>query len=141
MKQLRFITLAILSFTGHISAEPAAQVAWTPETIEFVKKGDAVNGKKLSQGCIGCHGKKGISPVPNFPSLAGQLANYIYKQLHDYHDGNRSDEIMSSIAAGLSQQDIADLAVWFSSLPPLEWHEKGEITQAAIDDMFSSAFL
>jgi len=131
MKKLKFVALAILPFTGHVVADPASRVAWTPETIEFVRKGDAANGKILAQGCLGCHGEKGISPAPNFPSLAGQLANYIYKQLHDYHDGSRSDDIMSSITEDLSQQDIADLAVWFSSLPPLEWREKGEITHAA----------
>ena len=52
-----------------------------------------------------------------FPSLAGQTANYTYKQLRDYADGKRENPMMSSIAAGLSEQDSADLAAWFQSLP------------------------
>jgi len=131
MKALPLVLFALAFFSGQVFSEPSSQVAWTPETIRFVKNGNPDNGKKLAEGCNGCHGEKGISPAPNFPSLAGQLANYTYKQLRDYQDGNRSDRIMTSLAAGLSKQDIADIAVWFSSLPPLQWEENDEITELA----------
>ncbi|MEE9395724.1 MAG: c-type cytochrome [Methylococcales bacterium] len=136
MKLLPIVFFILMFFTGRVFSEPSSQVAWTPETIKFVKNGNPENGKKLAEGCKGCHGEKGISPAPSFPSLAGQLANYTYKQLRDYQDGNRSDRIMTSLAAGLSKQDIADIAVWFSSLPPLEWEENDEITEPAENMVF-----
>jgi cytochrome c553 len=52
--------------------------------------------------------------------LAGQLATYTYKQLRDYANGNRTDDSMTAIAKGLSEQDAIDLAVWFNSLPSAE---------------------
>lgn len=131
MNKLYFAAILILGFSGNLFAEPSSLVAWTPDTIAFVKKGNAANGKTLAAQCTGCHGENGISTVPLFPSLAGQLANYTYKQLKDYQNGSREDRIMSSLAAGLSDQDIADLAAWFSSLPPLEWKENSEITRSA----------
>jgi cytochrome c553 len=99
-------------------AEPSSQVAWTPDKLNFVKKGNGKNGKELTAQCIGCHGEKGISPTPEFPSLAGQLATYLYKQLQDYKNGQRTHPLMTSIAAGFSDQDMADMAAWYSSLPP-----------------------
>jgi cytochrome c553 len=106
-----FITMSL----AH--AEPSSQVAWTPELLNFVKNGDSAKGKELAATCAGCHGEQGISAMPNTPSLAAQLPTYTYKQLQDYKTGARSNDMMASIAAGLSDQDMADLAVWFGSLP------------------------
>ncbi len=100
-----------------VTAEPSSAIAWRPELLEFVKEGNAAKGKTLAEPCSGCHGEKGISPIPGNPSLAGQLATYTYKQLRDYASGQRDHILMSSVAAGLSEQDSADLAVWFASLP------------------------
>ena len=118
----KMIQLALLGLlaTGLVNAEPASKVAWTPEQLNFVKNGNGSHGKELAASCSACHGEQGISQMPNFPSLAGQLATYTYKQLRDYKDGSRSDIAMSPQAANLSDQDMADLAVWFSSLPPAE---------------------
>lgn len=93
-------------------------IAWTPETLKFVKHGNADKGKQLALDCSGCHGENGISEMPETPSLAGQLATYTYKQLRDYAKDNRSNAIMTSIASGLSEQDSVDLAAWFNSLKP-----------------------
>ncbi|WP_342590490.1 cytochrome c [methane-oxidizing endosymbiont of Gigantopelta aegis] len=101
-------------------AEPSTNIAWTPELLEFIKQGDAQKGKQLAQTCAGCHGENGISPMDSYPSLAGQLATYTYKQLRDYADGKRTHMLMNSVAAGLSEQDSADIAAWFASLPAPE---------------------
>jgi cytochrome c553 len=98
-------------------AEPSSQVAWTPELLNFVKNGNSAKGKELAATCTGCHGEQGISAMPNTPSLAGQLATYTYKQLQDYKTGARAHDIMAPIAAGLSDQNMADLSVWFGNLP------------------------
>ncbi|MGD8567545.1 MAG: c-type cytochrome [Gammaproteobacteria bacterium] len=77
--------------------------------------GDAATGKEKSQVCQGCHGVDGNSYAPNFPNLAEQHVSYITKQLHNYQDGKRVNETMSSMVTGLSDQDIKDIAAYFSS--------------------------
>ena len=64
--------------------------------------------------CIGCHGQDGNSVVPTYPKLAGQHAQYLEKQLKDFRSGLRPDPVMRSFAKGLSDQEIHDLAVYFS---------------------------
>ena len=113
----RILSIFLLLIPVSINAEPASNIAWTPDALNFVKQGDLNNGKQLAESCTGCHGEKGISQMDAFPSLAGQLATYTYKQLRDYADNKRTHMLMNSVAAGLSEQDSADLAVWFASLP------------------------
>ncbi|MDF1583603.1 MAG: c-type cytochrome [Methyloprofundus sp.] len=113
----RILPLILCIAPAFVSAEPASNMVWVPETLNFVKDGDAKKGEQLAQSCAGCHGEKGISAIGMFPSLAGQTANYTYKQLRDYADGKRENPMMSSIAASLSEKDSADLAAWFQSLP------------------------
>ncbi|PPD33807.1 MAG: cytochrome c4 [Methylomonas sp.] len=99
-------------------AQPSSQVAWTADQLNFVKAGNAANGEKLAKQCAGCHGDNGISISASYPSLAGQLPTYLYKQLQDYNSGARQDPMMSGFAKNLSQQDAADLAAWFAAQPP-----------------------
>ena len=99
-------------------AQPSSQVAWTAETLNFVKAGNAQKGRELAKPCAGCHGAEGISSAKANPSLAGQMANYLYKQLLDYKNGNRQNPMMSAMASSLSPQDAADLAVYFAGLKP-----------------------
>lgn len=80
---------------------------------------------------MGCHGEKGVSQMDAFPSLAGQLATYTYKQLRDYADGKRTHALMNSVAEGLSKQDSADLAVWFASLPEAQHKVKKQKLEKA----------
>ena len=77
--------------------------------------GDPVKGQTLSGTCAACHGADGNSPAGDWPKLAGQHAGYIVKQLQDYKSGARENAIMSGMAAGLSEQDMRDLAAYFSS--------------------------
>ena len=75
------------------------------------------DGKAKSLTCTACHGPEGISANPMWPNLAGQNAPYILQQLRSFKDGSRSDPLMSSQAMLLSEEDMADLAVYFESLP------------------------
>jgi cytochrome c553 len=77
--------------------------------------GDPVKGKALSATCAACHGPDGNSAVSTYPKLAGQHASYIAKQLQDYKSGAKENAIMSGMAAPLGDQDILDLAAYFSS--------------------------
>ena len=72
-------------------------------------------GQAKSTPCIACHGIDGNSANPEWPSIAGQHESYIVRQLKAFRDGVRQNPLMSPMAAGLSDQDIADLAAWYSS--------------------------
>ncbi|QID18139.1 cytochrome c [Nitrogeniibacter mangrovi] len=77
--------------------------------------GDAAAGKEKSTVCAACHGADGVSPVPNFPKLAGQHPDYIVRALKDYKSGDRKNPIMAGQVTNLSEQDMEDLAAYFSS--------------------------
>lgn len=80
--------------------------------------GDYYSGEKKSAVCAACHGLKGISSNPEWPSLAGQHPSYFMKQLKDFQQGHdRSAGVMGPMVAGLSEQDMADLAVFYKSQP------------------------
>lgn len=81
-----------------------------------IQAGDAAAGKAKSANCAGCHGMNGKSNNPMYPNLAGQKENYLVKATKDYRDGNRKDPMMGSMVTGLSDDDIADLAAYFSSV-------------------------
>lgn len=81
--------------------------------------GDAAAGKAKAAVCAGCHGANGVSMVPMYPNLAGQKAMYLENALKAYKAGQRTGgtaAMMAPQAANLSDQDIADLAAYFSSL-------------------------
>jgi cytochrome c553 len=85
-----------------------------------VAKGDATAGQKKSATCTACHGETGLSIDPNYPNLAGQYQDYMIKALSDYRSGKRTNVIMANFAGQLSNQDIEDLAAWFSSQKGLQ---------------------
>ncbi len=76
---------------------------------------DAGQAKALT--CTACHGPEGNSSNGLWPNIAGQHASYIEAQLQAFKDGTRKDPLMSSQALLLSDDDMADLAVYFESLP------------------------
>ncbi|HHQ43059.1 MAG TPA: cytochrome c [Chromatiales bacterium] len=80
--------------------------------------GDAAAGKAKAVMCAGCHGSDGISLNPLWPNLAGQKEGYLIKQLRAFRDGTRKDPMMEPIAKNLSDEDIENLAAYFSGLKP-----------------------
>lgn len=88
--------------------------------------GDIAAGKKKAAVCTACHGADGNAVDPQYPRLSGQYQDYLAQTLHEYQAGNRahpdmgihrSDAVMQGMAANLSDQDIEDIAAYFSSLP------------------------
>ena len=90
--------LALLTMSGHASAQ-----------------GSAAAGQAKSAVCAACHGPDGNSPNPVWPSLAGQHAAYITRQIEAFKAGEREDALMSSFAVQLSDADAADVAAFFES--------------------------
>ena len=104
-------TLAyVCAIAGMTLAAPQVQA-------ESLVDGSADAGKTKSVTCAACHGPAGISVNPLWPNLAGQGAPYIVAQLKAFKEGTRKNPLMTSQAMMLSEQDMADLAVYFESLP------------------------
>jgi cytochrome c553 len=76
--------------------------------------GDPARGQQLSQACAACHGADGNSVNPEWPKLAGQHADYIYKQLMDYKSGRRENALMAGQVANLDEQDMRDLGAFYA---------------------------
>jgi cytochrome c553 len=123
-----FLLCILFLFGAQGLAAPSTNVAWTSEIRALVASGNFESGEKLAGQCASCHGATGVSSTAAYPSLAGQLATYLFKQLKDYQDDKRADNaIMTGIAGGLSEQNMVDLAAFYAaqSLPPAN-SENGE---------------
>ena len=81
-------------------------------------EGDAVAGRMKSDTCLGCHASPNIEnvyPMYRVPKVGGQHAEYIMAALKAYRDGLRPHMTMQANASSLSDQDIEDIAAFFSS--------------------------
>jgi len=77
--------------------------------------GDADAGQAKSAICAACHGADGNSAVPNWPKIAGQHAPYLERQLSLIKSGARPVPEMAGIVAGLSDEDLANIAAYYST--------------------------
>lgn len=78
---------------------------------------DIAAGKAKAAVCAACHGANGISIIPDYPNLAGQKVKYLESSIKAYRDGERKNPIMSPMATGLSDTDVANISAYFASLP------------------------
>ena len=76
---------------------------------------DAEAGKNKSALCAGCHGADGNSLNGIWPTLAGQHASYLVKQIKDFKSAERADPVMQGMVAALAEEDIQDIAAYFAS--------------------------
>lgn len=77
--------------------------------------GDVEAGKAKAILCAACHGATGISMNPMWPNLAGQKELYLAKQIKAFRDGTRTDVMMAPMVAGLTDDDIDNLAAFFAA--------------------------
>ena len=82
---------------------------------QVLAHGDPDAGQKLTAVCSACHGADGNSPAGTFPSIAGQNARYLIKQLRDIRDGKRAAPLMTGLLDGFSDSDLEDIAAWYAS--------------------------
>lgn len=104
---------AALVLTGPATAQQAPAMPLAPLALN----GDAERGAVLAETCTGCHGIPGYwnaSPAYHVPKLGGQNADYLEVALQGYRRGSRGHETMQAQASSLSDQDIADVAAFFS---------------------------
>lgn len=79
--------------------------------------GNAQVGATKAVVCHACHGANGNSTNPQWPSLAGLGAGYVAEQLQNFKDGKRQNPVMMPMVMALTPADMADLGVYFDSLP------------------------
>jgi cytochrome c553 len=86
---------------------------------EFKPSGRPVGtAPKAGQTCVACHGNEGVGILPEYPNLAGQHEDYLANSLRAYKNGVRKNAIMAGMAAPLTEQDIRELAKYYSSQRP-----------------------
>lgn len=113
---LNIAMFAALALSNQLLAETAPEAGKT--------KGDAAKGQQIAtQVCAACHNADGNSSIPANPSLAGQHAEYITKQLNDFKPkedkrAERESPIMSAMVVPLSQEDMQNLGVYYSRQTP-----------------------
>jgi cytochrome c553 len=102
-------------------AEPAAaaQPAPADETAAATLTGNPEAGRQLVYTCQGCHGITGYKnayPSYKVPMIGGQSAEYLSQALHEYREGKRKHPTMQAQAQSFSDQDIADITAFLSTL-------------------------
>jgi cytochrome c553 len=101
-----------------LSVTAFAQTPAAPAVAPAAPAGDPAKGREMTRMCEGCHGIVGwrtaYPEVYHVPKLGGQHAAYIVQALHEYRNGERSHPSMQAIAGSLSDQDMANLAAYFS---------------------------
>jgi len=101
MKRLAMAFAAVCAATSGLSPALAA---------------DPAAGRAKAAMCQTCHGIDGVAKIPIAPHIAGESTIYLQTQLKAFRSGKRAHEIMSVIARQLSDDDIANLAAWYSSI-------------------------
>jgi cytochrome c553 len=105
---MRIASALLLALCGLVPPAQAQEV-----------KGNAANGARINDTCIGCHGIPGYQAsfpeVHRVPAIAGQNPQYIVAALNAYRKGERKQGSMRAIAGSLSDQDIADLAAFYAT--------------------------
>ena len=103
--------------TDTAPANDAGGAAHPPAApAKVVTKPDLVNGEaSFTAVCAACHGADGNSGTPAYPKLSQQHPEYLVKQLQEYKAGTRKNAIMQGMAAGLSEQDMKNIAYWATS--------------------------
>ncbi len=98
MKHLKFFLVVLFSIPNFVA----------------MAAGDPFAGKSKAEPCAACHNVDGNSVMPDWPKLAEQGEKYIVKQLKAFKSGSRKNDLMAPMAASLSDQDMEDIAAYFS---------------------------
>jgi len=93
-----------------------AALAAIAVTLSVALAADPKAGRKKATACQTCHGIDGIAKIPIAPNIAGESQIYLETQLKAFRSGKRQQEMMSVVAGQLSDEDIADISAWYSSI-------------------------
>lgn len=110
--------------TMHSQSESLSEQDMTDVAAYLAGKPLVSSGKaqgavpQAAQLCVSCHGQDGVAIAPIYPSLAGQHQDYLVRALNEYKHGGRKNPVMKGFAANLKDEDIAQIAAYFSHLTP-----------------------
>ncbi|GAA5073012.1 cytochrome c [Lysobacter panacisoli] len=113
------LTTAAFSASAQETQAPAAPAAAATPAAPAAIKGNADKGRQLTYTCQGCHGVEGYkNAYPNYhvPRIGGQSAVYLTNALTEYKKGTRKHPTMQAQSQSFSDQDIADIAAFLSTL-------------------------
>jgi cytochrome c553 len=119
-----FLLSAALSAGMTVSAMASTAAAPAPA------KPDLAKGEASFAMCVACHAADGNSAIPGNPKLSQQHPEYLIKQLQEYKSGKRANAVMSGMAAGLSPDDMRNIAYWLASKPAKPGFAKDKDTVA-----------
>ncbi|BCB25361.1 cytochrome c [Sulfurimicrobium lacus] len=122
-------TMAMVAIAGVMTASSAL--------AETAAKGDPAKAQQIvTTVCVACHAADGNSVVPANPKLAGQIPEYIAKQLTDFKSGARKNPIMFGMAAALSPEDMKNLGAFFGEKKAASGSAKDPALAAAGQKLF-----
>ena len=110
--------------TMHAQTESLSEQDMTDVAAYLAGKPLVSSGKapgavpQAAQLCVSCHGQDGVAIAPIYPSLAGQHEDYLVRALNEYKHGGRKNPVMKGFAANLKDEDIVQIAAYFSRLTP-----------------------
>jgi len=112
--------LTMHSQASSLSDQDMADIAayFSGEVVS--KDNNPAEGKapEAAQVCVACHGENGVGITGQYPTLAGQHADYLERALHDYRKGGRKNAIMSTFAGQIKEEDIRTLAKFYAQQKP-----------------------
>ncbi|WLA06444.1 cytochrome c [Xanthomonas translucens pv. undulosa] len=109
------VSLGVAPAAAQTASAPAAAAPAAPAAVA----GNADNGRLLTYTCQGCHGVTGYKnayPSYRVPKIGGQSAQYLIQALSEYRLGKRKHPTMQAQAESFSDQDIADIAAYLTTL-------------------------
>ncbi len=106
----------IRTFLGASGVATLLAVLSAPAGAQSLPVGDVTAGRKVVRLCGACHGVDGIAKNPEAANLAGQDAGYLSRQLVAFRSGERKNETMSVLAKALTDQQIADVSAYYSTI-------------------------
>lgn len=96
------------------------QTAWSGDVPSPPLVGNAERGAEMAKLCTSCHGHQGRSVTSRYPSIAGMDEDRFIAGMQSLRAGERG-HLLASMTRGLSNQDIADLAAYYTQLEPNPW--------------------
>lgn len=102
-----------------LRAQPVSQDAWAPGVLDMLAHAHPEAGQQIaSTVCAACHGEGGASPSDDIPSIGGQTAASVYKELLDFHTGARTSRRMTPVVQTLQATDLVSLAAYYGNTKP-----------------------
>ncbi|MFM2083725.1 MAG: hypothetical protein RLY95_543 [Pseudomonadota bacterium] len=110
------VSTSLISSVAFANEEPAKAAA--PAAAKVAKPDLNAGSAKFAATCAACHNADGNSAIPANPKLAGQHPEYLLAQLQAFKSGKRANPVMGGMVAGLTDDDMRNIAYWAAAQKP-----------------------